>query len=234
MNIRAKLEEVEQEYLQRLTGDGSGLLGEVERYLAAVPGKFLRPHLLLAAASTLGEECFHSRRTLLLAVAVEMLHNASLLHDDVIDRAASRRGRPSVNHRWSPAVAVLVGDHLLAQTMQLVHESNDSEASALISRTVTAMVEAELLALDASAPQDEQRYLRIIDGKTASLFSTACALGNPAYEEFGLHYGRLFQLADDEADDEATSFTVSLAARERDALLSLDISLPDIPYPASL
>ena len=228
MNIKTRLEEVKQEYLARIhSGDGT-LLHEVERYLAAVQGKMLRPQLLLAAAATLGPDVFRSRRTLLLAVAVEMLHNASLLHDDVVDHAADRRGRPSVNHRWSNAVAVLVGDYFLTLTMQLLHEANDADASDRINRTVAAMVEAELLAQElatrTSAPSEIEShtaYLRIIDGKTARLFATACALGNPAYEAFGLHYGRLFQLRDDVADGEATPYTEPLLAEEENTLRQL-------------
>lgn len=234
MNIETRLTEVKQEYLSRILSGNGTLLHEVERYLAAVQGKMLRPRLLLSAAATLGEEAFLSRRTLLLAVAVEMVHNASLLHDDVVDHATDRRGRPSVNHHWSNAIAVLVGDYFLTLTMQLIYEVNDADASNRINRTVAAMVEAELLAQELhtsptprSVEAEEAAYLQIIDGKTARLFATACALGNPDFEEYGLHYGRLFQLRDDMADGEATSHTERLIAQET-ALLRRLTPLPNI------
>lgn len=235
MNIEAKLQEVWQEYLNRIHHGHGSLLQAVEQHIAASQGKMLRPRLLLLCAATLGKEVFSSRRTLLLAVAIEMLHNASLLHDDVVDNADSRRGRPTVNHRWSNSVAVLLGDYLLSHTMQLLHEANDTEAMQRVNRTVAAMVEAELLALESwasnnspTAISSEDTYLRIIDGKTASLFATACALGNPAYEAFGLHYGRLFQLHDDVADHEASPHTATLIQREEAVFATLSAP-PNVP-----
>jgi len=87
------------------------------------------------------------------------------------------------------------------------------------------MVEAELLAQEA-AVSDDDRYLRIIDGKTARLFATACALGNPEYEEFGLHYGRLFQLRDDIDDGEANEYTEGLILQEKNILSAIKSQLP--------
>ena len=212
---------------------GEGLLlRQVEHYSATRQGKMLRPRLTLLAAATLGDEVLHSRRTLLLATCVEMLHNASLLHDDVIDNADSRRGQPSVNTRWNSRVAVLVGDYHLAQIMMLLDEVNDPDASRLINQTVMAMVESELLQQEviAGLEMTQDIYLEIIDGKTAKLFSAACALGNPAYTDFGLHYGRLFQLRDDVADGESTPWTRLLIATEEEALAQMPVRLAiDLP-----
>ena len=222
MSSVVDLEAVRQEYLRRMTQGDGRLLREVEDYITARSGKMLRPQLTLLAAATLGPEHLNSRRTLLLATCVEMLHNASLLHDDVIDRADERRSRPSVNARWGNAVAVLVGDYHLAQIMRLLDEVNDADASRMVNNTVTAMVEAELLAQQVGGrPTSHEQYLTIVDGKTARLFATACALGNPAYEGFGLHYGRLFQLRDDVADGEATEWTPQLITDEEAALTTI-------------
>lgn len=224
MNLSAKLEAVRAEYLRRMTRGDGDLLRGVERYVSSRTGKMLRPQMTLMAAATLGEEVFNSRRTLLLATCVEMIHNASLLHDDVIDHADQRRGQPSVNAHWNNAVAVLVGDYHLAQIMQLLDEVDDPTAARMVNRTVMEMVEAELMAQEAAEPSRE-RYLRIVDGKTARLFATACALGNPDYEEFGLHYGRLFQLRDDAADGETTPWTAELTAQEESFLRAIKPSL---------
>lgn len=226
MTLKTKLDEVRAEFLRRLSlGDGL-LLHQIEDHITARLGKMLRPQLLLASAATLGNDALNSRRTLLLAVAVEMLHNASLLHDDVIDHADQRRGQPSVNSRWGNTAAVLAGDYLLAQVMAILHEVDDPEAARRINLTVQTMVEAELIQLETNAkPLTADTYLKIIDGKTASLFATACALGNPQYEAFGLHYGRLFQLRDDQADNETTPFTESLIALEEKTLASLQEKL---------
>lgn len=225
MSSVVNLEAVRQEYLRRMTqGDGK-LLQQVEQYVVSRGGKMLRPQLTLMAAATLGDDVLNSRRTLLLATCVEMLHNASLLHDDVIDHADNRRGQPSVNAQWDNGIAVLVGDYHLAQIMQLLDEADDKDASRLINNTVIAMVEAELMAKEATTPTKDQ-YLRIIDGKTARLFATACALGNPVYEEFGLHYGRLFQLRDDVADNETTQWTEELIVSEETTMTAIKYKLP--------
>ena len=226
MTSKTKLDEVRAEFLRRLTlGDGR-LLHSIEDHISSRLGKMLRPQLLLAAAATLGDQVLNSRRTLLLAVAVEMIHNASLLHDDVIDRADQRRGQPSVNSLWGNAAAVLAGDFLLSQVMAILHEVDDADAAHRINGTVQTMVQSELLQLEAAAkPLSADTYLKIIDGKTASLFATACALGNPQYEAFGLHYGRLFQLRDDQADNETTPFTQQLIATEEKTLASLQEKL---------
>ena len=260
-DIDTLLAQVRDEYLRRMTQGHGRLLQQVEHYTVAHTGKMLRPRLTLLAAATLGSDVLHSRRTLLLAVAVEMLHNASLLHDDVIDRSLTRRGTPSVNARWNNGIAVLVGDYHLAHLMQLLDEVSDADASRLINQTVIAMVEAELLQqeVESGKIKDEsgkmkdekgenkpasanfqhstfnfqlptkETYLAIIDGKTARLFATAAALGNPAYQHFGLHYGRLFQLRDDLADDEATPWTEQLIEQEVNILATMQEKL-DISY----
>lgn len=228
-HIDTLLEEVRKEYLRRMTGGDGDLLRQVEEYTASRTGKMLRPRLLLTAAATLGDKHLHSRRTLLLATCVEMIHNASLLHDDVIDRDLSRRGQPSVNARWNNAVAVLVGDYHLVSIMQLLDEVDDRIATSCINDTVRCMVEGELLQQQVAGSMQQlsaTSYLKIIDGKTARLFATACALGNPAYEDFGLHYGRLFQLHDDIADGETTPFTEQLIQQEKEALDAIKNKLP--------
>lgn len=227
MNIEARLDDVRAEYLHRMTQGDNSLLREVEQYTTSRSGKLLRPRILLAAAATLGEAHLLAHHTLLLAVCVEMLHNASLLHDDVIDRAATRRRQPSVNARWNNAVAVLVGDYILTQIFELLHEVNQPELSSKVNRTVRSMVEAELLQQEISlhhtdAPPSPQDYLRIIDGKTANLFALAAEMGNPLYRSFGLHYGRLFQLRDDLADGEDNPHTLPLIAQEENAINNLE------------
>ena len=225
--LESLLDQVHKEYLLRMTqGDGQ-LLQQVEHYLASRNGKMLRPRMTLTAAATLGEAQLHSRKTLLLAVCVEMLHNTSLLHDDVIDRADTRRGRPSVNAHWNNAIAVLVGDYHLAKIMELLEEVDDAEVSHMVNNVVKSMVESELLQQEilSGRQMTEKDYLDIIDGKTALLFAVAAALGNPACRDFGFHYGRLFQLRDDLADGESTPWTEQLIVREEQAINQLQLIL---------
>ncbi len=227
MDIDKRLEEVRSEYLRRMTGGNGTLLQQVEDYTSAIHGKMLRPRLTLMSAATLGEENLASHRTLLMATCVEMLHNASLLHDDVIDNAETRRGRLSVNARWNSRVAVLVGDYHLAHIMSLLDETDDTQASRLVNQTVIEMVESELLQQEilSGLKITEDIYRRIIDGKTARLFATSCALGNPQYEDFGLHFGRLFQLKDDIDDGEATEWTEKLIAEEQKTIEGMQFTL---------
>lgn len=241
MNLEAKqieeyLPEVRAEYLRRMTGGDNQLLRQVEEYTAGRTGKMLRPRMLLAAYTLSPSHSASQplpRRILLLAVAVEMLHNASLLHDDVIDRDLTRRGQPSVNARWNNAVAVLVGDYHLASLMQLLQEIGDRQITQRFSETVKGMVEAELLAQEVGSRKSEvgdnsdllpqTSYLKIIDGKTANLFALAAEMGNPACRDYGLHYGRLFQLRDDLADGEATPFTEKLIEKEEKILQEFNL-----------
>lgn len=229
MNLEPKLEQVRQEYMSRLVEPCQDTaLPAVLKHISSRMGKMLRPRLTLLSAATLGDDHFNSRRTLLLATAVEMLHNASLLHDDIIDRADMRRGQSSVNARWDNATAVLVGDYLLSQVMRLLYEADDREATRLVNRTVIEMVEGELLQqqiLTNTELLTPDTYLKVIDGKTARLFATACALGNPQYENFGLHYGRLFQMRDDIADGEAPTFINQLIEQETQQLNNLQYKL---------
>ena len=226
-HIETLLPQVREEYLRRMTGGDSSLLRQVEAYTAGRTGKMLRPRMLLAAASAgaqpLAPNSQLPRRTLLLAVAVEMLHNASLLHDDVIDRDITRRGQPSVNARWNNAVAVLVGDYHLVSIMQLLDEIGERQVSQRFNETVKSRVEAELLQQELDTEHlTLDSYLRIIDGKTANLFALAAELGNPALRDYGLHYGRLFQLRDDLADGEATPFTEEFIRQEEKILQEIN------------
>ena len=199
MNLETNLIEeqlglVREEYRRRMTGGDGDLLRQVEAYSANRTGKMLRPRMLLATA-------------------VEMLHNASLLHDDVIDRDLTRRGQPSVNAQWNNAVAVLVGDYHLVSIMQLLSEVGDQSVTDRFIATVKSMVEAELLQQDYSATQplsSPATYLKIIDGKTANLFALAAELGDPALRDYGLH-------------GEATPFTQQLIEQEEKALQEINL-----------
>ncbi|MBR1784983.1 MAG: polyprenyl synthetase family protein [Bacteroidales bacterium] len=237
MNIAQRLDEVRSEYLRRMTSGRGDLLRSVEAYAVQRMGKMLRPRMVLEAAATLGDAHAMERWVLLLAVCVEMLHNTSLLHDDVIDHAGERRGTPSVNVRWNSSVAVLVGDYHLAQIMALLDEVDRPDAARMVNRTVMDMVEAELLQQEhlAGRAMSEADYLDVIDGKTASLFATAAALGNPAFRDFGLCYGRLFQLYDDLRDGEAPAFATALIDSERQRMRQLQgqgLALAAMPLPS--
>lgn len=199
-----------QEAYQRQTHTGVELLDKVCDYLGSFPGKQLRPLLVLLAAKACGHlnQC-HIK----LAVAIEMLHNASLMHDDVVDESDARREHDSIRHRFGNQVAVLSGDYFLSQVMMLFHEINDQQAFDTLCNTVAIMCQGELMQLD-SINKDikESSYIDIIGRKTASLMATCCQLGASSMtpdqqspyvqclKDYGYHYGIAFQIRDDVND----------------------------------
>lgn len=206
--IRAEYDQFLREYHERISGI-TPILDKVDEHLAAHPGKRLRPLLLLLSAKACGTM---TERHILLAVAAELLHNATLMHDDVVDESDTRRGVPSVRGRWGNQAAVLCGDYHLAQTMQILQQVGCPETSAIIAQTVGDMTRGELMQLSVTREQGTATlgdYLQIIELKTASLMAACCQLGAYSLEEkkaspesqrlrtFGLHYGIVFQLRDD-------------------------------------
>lgn len=195
----------------------------VMRYVGEVPGKRLRPRLVLLSARLFGPVNESTRRT---ALFVELLHTATLIHDDVVDVSDSRRGQPSVNARWNNATAVLSGDYLLSKAMLLLSDPSDSPILQEMLRTAMSMSEGELF--QNGFPQGEagggtvEAYLDIIERKTARLIRACCvggALSVQASEEalqkiadFGLHLGLVFQMRDDLLDQDNPSIT-ALAER---------------------
>lgn len=173
-------------------------------------GKLLRPMILLLTAKACGEI---TGDTVRFAAAIELLHNATLMHDDVADESVERRGRPTVVSLLGPSAAVLVGDFWLARAVELVIGSNGhSRVASLLSKTLTDLSEGEMLQLEkaSSADTDEQTYYRIIYCKTASLFEAAAAAAadsvgasDELFEaacKFGRYMGIAFQIKDDILD----------------------------------
>jgi octaprenyl-diphosphate synthase len=172
-------------------------------------GKQIRPRLVYECAATLGADYGKATR---LAAAIEMVHLASLCHDDVIDNAATRRGRPSLNARVGNHASVLMGDYLYASASRMVARELGLRVAEILADTVVKMTDAELrqsrLLWDSRADYDS--YLSIIEGKTAALFSactagTAAVAGAPealiaAFSAFGRGFGLGFQIIDDVLD----------------------------------
>lgn len=195
-----------EEYRRR-TQSHVELLVQVVEYLSHFPGKQLRPLLVLLSA----QACQHlSLLHVKLATAVELLHNASLMHDDVVDESNSRRNHESIRHRWGNQVAVLCGDYFLAQVMTLIQELESPKVSSALSQTVSTMCQGELMQLSAIHKKVKaSSYIDIIGSKTASLLATCCQFGalspkdsqeSPFSQnlyDFGYHYGIVFQIRDD-------------------------------------
>ena len=184
------------------------LVRQVAEYLVGSGGKRLRPALLLLACGALG--CRVEAR-LPLAAVVEFIHTATLLHDDVVDASALRRGRTTANAAFGNAAAVLVGDFLYSRAFQMMVEIDDMRVMQVLAEATNTIAAGEVLQLMGSHdPEvDEARYLEVIRRKTAKLFEAAARLAavlskNENLEqrlaEYGRHVGTAFQLVDDVLD----------------------------------
>lgn len=207
--IKQDLEEFEQEYLRILKSD-IFLIDQVVRYLVMNRGKRLRPILVLLVSRLNGAQPTIKR--LKAAAILELLHTATLVHDDVIDGSNQRRGIPSVNSIWKNKVSVLMGDYLFSKSLLSMLHLGDPKAFEIISRTAERMSQGELLQLERSRDfwMEEEIYFRLIADKTAALIAAACQLGGLAGEqseeeiawmgEFGEKVGIAFQIQDDLLD----------------------------------
>ncbi len=182
------------------------LLDRIMQYIVRRKGKQLRPMFVLLSAKLGGDINDSSYRA---ASLVELLHTATLVHDDVVDEASERRGFFSINALWKNKIAVLVGDYLLSKGLLLSLDNKDHRVLQLLSTAVRLMSEGELLQLEKSRKLnlDEKIYYEIIGGKTASLLASSCAAGasttfenEDAIEKmrlFGEKVGMAFQIKDD-------------------------------------
>ena len=187
------------------------LLDKVTQYITKSKGKQMRPMFVLLSARIAGEI---NESTYRAATLIELLHTATLVHDDVVDDSNERRGFFSINALWKNKIAVLVGDYLLSQGMMLSLENNDFELLRIVSRAVKEMSEGELLQIEKARRLDveEQVYFDIIQKKTASLIASCCAVGAAStgadkamierMHNFGTYVGIAFQIKDDIFDFE--------------------------------
>ncbi len=187
---------------------------DVATYVLGSGGKRLRPALVLLVSRMLG---YKGERDIRYAAVLEMIHTATLIHDDIIDGSDLRRGKPTANHTWGNQTTVLVGDWLYTRTMDLCLELGDVDVMRVLTSATLRMTEGEILAdrVRGRIDVDESTYMDITQRKTAELFAAACAvpaLFQPAtlhltekLLEFGRNVGVSFQLVDDMLDFTAAS-----------------------------
>ena len=217
--IEAELAEF-NEFVKRNFSAKDGLIAEMLEYVLASRGKGIRPILvMLSAAMNSENEGRFGKRTHLAAMLIEMIHVASLIHDDVIDESNLRRGKASVNARWQSRNAVLVGDYILAKNMDLGLSSGQYDLVSHVIKTMTTLCEGELIQSDHASKLDTSReaYFDIIYKKTASLLSASSSAGalsvgaSPAnvaaMRRFGEYVGLVFQIRDDILDFTPTADT---------------------------
>lgn len=206
--VEPRLQLVEQ-FIKRELAQGPEAVYQAGQYVVASGGKRLRPALLLLVSRLLGYE---GEKDVRYAALIEMVHTATLVHDDIIDHASLRRGRASANSRWGNQLTVLLGDWLYTHSMEIALEADDLEIMRVLSRATIQMIEGEVLSLSLKGELGitVDQYLDIARRKTAELFSAACtipSLFSPDFRQYqdtlanyGRHLGLCFQIVDDLLD----------------------------------
>ena len=193
------------------------LIQKIATHLILSGGKRLRP-LLTSSCFRMCKDIKNTNKNYLgLAAAVEFIHAATLLHDDVVDASKQRRGSPSANEIWGNKTSVLVGDFLFSRSFQLMAKYGDESVLKILADTSVIISEGEILELsnDKDPTINENIYFDVINGKTASLFGAACQIGAmnagvsnekiEALRSFGTNFGMTFQLIDDAIDYSSSS-----------------------------
>jgi octaprenyl-diphosphate synthase len=214
--IGAGMAEVDRVLRDSLSSDVA-LIRQVAAYIVGSGGKRLRPGLLLLAAGATG---YRGRDHYTLAAVVEMIHTATLLHDDVVDESELRRGHATANATFGNAASVLVGDFLYSRAFQLMVGVNRMRVLEILADATNVIAEGEVLQLmnAGNVALDEASYFEVIERKTAKLFEAAAQLGavlggadaerEEAFRRYGMHLGTAFQIMDDVLDYSGDAATI--------------------------
>lgn len=204
--VQQEMDDFELFFSKSLVSDSS-LLNDIIEYILTQKGKRIRPLLVFLSASASRQKVTHS--TFIGAASIEMLHTATLLHDDVVDEANERRGKKSVMAVWNPKAAVLVGDYLLAKALSLITDNKLTELLEILASPIAEMSEGELIQIEKSIDLNtsEAIYFKIIKKKTASLMASAMSAGvysvcddkelTNLMRQVGEYLGIAFQIRDD-------------------------------------
>jgi len=231
----ADLARVNQTIVDRMQSDVP-LIPELAGHLVAAGGKRLRPLLTLASARMCG---YQGDKHITLAAAVEFIHTATLLHDDVVDESDLRRGRKTANAVWGNQASVLVGDYLFSRSFRLMVESESLKVLDVLANASAVIAEGEVAQLTTAndTTTSEEAYLYVIRSKTAALFAAACEVGGliagqsetvtNALEQYGANLGIAFQLVDDYLDYASSAEAMGKKAGDdfRDGKITLPIVL---------
>lgn len=195
-------------------GSDVALINQMSNYIINSGGKRLRPLLLLLCSRATGYQGVYHH---LMAVVIELIHTATLLHDDIVDESSIRRGKDTANEVWGNAASVLVGDFLYSRAFEMMVEPNSMAIMQLLSKTTNSIAEGEVLQLlnCQNSQLTEAQYYQVIERKTACLFQAATQIGGIlsnvdtaqelALRDYGLHLGNAFQIIDDLLDYESNA-----------------------------
>ena len=207
--VAEQLERVNSVIAERMQSENAPRIPEVTRHLVGAGGKRLRPMLTLAFSSMFE---YAGDADVKLAAAVEFIHTATLLHDDVVDESGQRRGRPTANLLWDNKSSVLVGDYLFSRAFQLMVETDSLRVLDILANASAVIAEGEVLQLSTAQNinTSHNTYIQVVRGKTAALFRAACEAGtvvagasancSKAAYDYGDALGICFQIVDDILD----------------------------------
>ena len=193
------------------------LINQVSSYIISAGGKRLRPLLLLLCARATNYQGEYHR---LMAVVIELIHTATLLHDDIVDESSTRRGKNTANEVWGNAASVLVGDFLYSRSFEMMVEPDSMKIMQILSKATNEIAQGEVLQLlnCKNSALTQAEYYQVIERKTAILFQAATQIGGilskvnntqeQALKNYGLHLGNAFQIIDDVLDYESDSDTM--------------------------
>ena len=214
--MKSELELMDQILINRLDSNVD-LISQMSHYIINSGGKRIRPLLLLLCANATKYKGNHHYS---MAVVIELIHTATLLHDDVVDQSKTRRGQKTANELWGNAPSILVGDFLYSRAFEIMVEPNSMAILKVLSKATNQISEGEVLQLlnikNAKVTQSE--YFSVIERKTACLFEAACQIAGilsksdkltiDALGSFGIHLGNAFQIIDDTLDYDSDSVTI--------------------------
>ena len=214
--MKSDMEKTDNILIDRLNSNVD-LISQMSHYIIASGGKRIRPLLLLlcARATNYGGTDHHA-----MAVVIELIHTATLLHDDVVDESTTRRNQDTANELWGNAASVLVGDFLYSRAFEILVEPNSMSIMRILSKATNQIAEGEVLQLlnIRNTNVSQTKYFNVIEQKTARLFEAACKIGALLSDssektinslgDFGLHLGIAFQIIDDALDYESNSTTM--------------------------
>lgn len=214
--MKSDLEQMDKILVNRLDSNVD-LISQMSQYIINSGGKRIRPLLLLLCAKATN---YDGNNHLSMAVVIELIHTATLLHDDVVDQSSTRRGQDTANELWGNAPSVLVGDFLYSRAFEIMVEPESMTIMKILSKATNQISEGEVLQLlnikNAKVTQSE--YFSVIERKTACLFKAACQIAAILSESnknivdalgvFGMHLGNAFQIIDDTLDYESNSLII--------------------------
>ena len=237
--IADDLKAVEDSLASALSESKNRSILSMSEFLLEAPGKRMRPALVILsekAASAGGKAAYDHRQLTEIATAMELIHIASLIHDDVLDEAAMRHSRPTINARYGDDVSIVLGDYIYSKAFQLIGKCGNPDIFACVSEAIHAMCEGELIHVCQRRNLDlsKDNYIVIVKKKTASLFAACCHAGTivgnhsrvvqTALKEFGLNFGVAFQIVDDCRD--VINEEGELGKRPGQDMITGDVTLP--------